>query len=304
MPAALLYVATPAQQRLLASVAPGALLAPPADSSLGRQLAALAAALPGCNVRTLDVPALATAFFPHLLPPGWRGRGLVVPFTPGQHGQPSLETLQLMWEAVAGSGPGSAASGGGVAALAALAEWPLLPAQASALHAAEAAGGLATAAGEPTAATSGRGPLASSLCSPGPGLLEQGSWAEPVATALAKLGCRLVEPPPSSSSSGREVEAGTVAAVAGAVPAWVWRACVQPATGAGALAAIAGTGGGAAWREIGAAERDALRAFLLQVGGWAAGRAALDCSGPLLLFLARTLAGWGKPARAPCYSGR
>lgn len=196
-------------------------------------------------MRVLDAPTLSAHFLPRLLPPNWRGQALVAPFTPGQQGQPSLEVLQQAWEAMGDSpGAGSGASGPAAAALTSLSEWPLVPALVSPAH----AGAQPTAA----AAPAGDGKLLTALCTPAPGLIEQGSWAEAVTSALAKLGCRLVD---ASSSDG----------LVASVPSWVRRACIAPPTGAGALAAIAAAGRSARWQEVAAGERDALRDFLLQV---------------------------------------
>lgn len=222
---------------------PGVLLAPNAASSLGRQLAALAAALRS-NLRLLDVPTLAASFLPRLLPPAWRGQLAVGPFTPGEGGHPTWETLQLLWGALSDALPLAEASGAPTAqavstALASLAEFPLVPALAA---------GSAAASGTVLCA-----PVAAAQ------LLEQGSWAEAVGSALTTLGCRLVSP-----------VAGP--AVLECIPAWVRQACIQPATGAGALAAIAAGqppegSRGAQAEKLTEGERDALRAFLLQASG-------------------------------------
>jgi sacsin len=222
----LLLLAMSAQQ--LNSFGPAmssSFLAYAADSLLGAALLAVTKAV-RCNIQPLTVTAVGSALLPRLLPAEWHGQSRVQ-HTPELEGHPSLAWLQQFWSCIQQPAAEDMAS-----ALAALQAWPLIPSRRS------------TAAGAP-----------SLLCAPSAAaqLLQEGSWTEPVSSALLKLGCSFVD-----------AEAWEM------LPVWVRQACVAEPTGSGVLGAIR-AGGAAVAADFDAAgiepeERDAVRAFMIQVG--------------------------------------
>ncbi|KAK9808692.1 hypothetical protein WJX72_002029 [[Myrmecia] bisecta] len=173
------------------------------------------------NLRLLTAEALAATFLPRILPARWRGIS-TVQWTADDGQQPTVKTMQALWTRLAAFED-----------LSPLQQWPLLPVK------------------------GGR------LCrlSRAAQVVQEGSWAEAVGTALAKLGCHVLD--------------------AGMLPDRVQHTqllkYVHPSSGAGILAAI---GAAAESDDVGAhamqlaeradltaAERQQLRTLLLQ-GRW------------------------------------
>lgn len=90
--------------------------------------------------------------------------------------------------------------------------------------------------------------LTSVICSPAQ-VLEEGSWSEGVESGLTSLGCHVID----AAALGSEASAPQACG------------CVFPATGCGVLSALRQGAGTAGASRLSPAERDQLRAFLLQV---------------------------------------
>lgn len=192
------------------TLACGKIIAAPADTALGQQLALLAAAPAPTNIKLLNDDTLATELLPHALPPAWHEQTHV----PSKEGPEKAWLMELLASLRDRLGSETVAPGK------ALARWPMLPAMRGT---------------EPCQV----------LCAPTAeaALLIEGSWSAETSGALLASGCSLI---------GND----TVVRM----PPW---SCINAATGAGVLTALASSAL-AATPELTASQRDALRLFLLQ----------------------------------------